>query len=520
MKDRVEPNSVQEAAALLRDMAKTPLPIVVPTLEEVRSEEELGIEEQLPLYALEEEDIHEQLEDLAKALSSGDSASLPLLSYPTLPKDVTPGFIPLGENITEEIKITTRIIRQKQQIITTYFSAISTANIELLDTLFELRLVTPETTFQDLKSPLLAAIHAGKSSSVKFLLQTGANINAYAITATHFIDYPRKSYWIPQHTTRTPLQYAAELGNLALVKLLLEHGADDSLIATDGQLALRLASQNGHKEIVAYLPSRRGGGFRRWKCKHITAMRRAERAVMGMYKFGKFFVWDVPSFLVWSVPKHVIVLPIKRRVEWLKKHWDEVPSLLRKKVGEAWQGVKRAPRAIWDAMKKVPDKLARFVEIVGELVSEVCKWVWKLIKRIPGAVKAAGVWIWSGVVATAVAIVNMLKALASFVHTTAVAVAGLFQKITMNDVWNAFVRCLSAVFVELPKGLWKAIVWTGKVMKATVVGISECIWECLQAIWDVLVYIPKKFVEVVMACGSSARAGGREVLVWVDPKRV
>ena len=61
---------------------------------------------------------------------------------------------------------------------------------------------------------------------------------------------------------------ACEKGNLPLVKLLLDvYHCDDSIIAPDGQLALRLASFFKHREIVDYLPVRRGGGMKRWKCK-------------------------------------------------------------------------------------------------------------------------------------------------------------------------------------------------------------------------------------------------------------
>ena len=64
---------------------------------------------------------------------------------------------------------------------------------------------------------------------------------------------------------------AAEKGNLTIVKLLIEaYHADDKLIAKDGQIALRLAASNGHREVVDYLPSRSGGGMKRWKRKYCT----------------------------------------------------------------------------------------------------------------------------------------------------------------------------------------------------------------------------------------------------------
>lgn len=56
---------------------------------------------------------------------------------------------------------------------------------------------------------------------------------------------------------------AAEKAKLLVVRYLMEHGADDALLAPDGQLALRLAAKAIHREIVAYLPSRRIGGWKR-----------------------------------------------------------------------------------------------------------------------------------------------------------------------------------------------------------------------------------------------------------------
>src|SRR4051812_12779747 len=87
---------------------------------------------------------------------------------------------------------------------------------------------------------------------------------------------------------RTPLQAAAAGGNLALVRLLVtDFGADDGLLAPDGQLALRLAADGGHRDVVAFLPVRRGGACARWKTHHAVAWARIKRAAGRVGFVGK-----------------------------------------------------------------------------------------------------------------------------------------------------------------------------------------------------------------------------------------
>jgi uncharacterized protein len=56
----------------------------------------------------------------------------------------------------------------------------------------------------------------------------------------------------------TPLHEAAHNGDIALIRLLLESGADPSLPTGDGQTALDLAGQRGRDDVVRLL----GGGTR------------------------------------------------------------------------------------------------------------------------------------------------------------------------------------------------------------------------------------------------------------------
>ena len=128
---------------------------------------------------------------------------------------------------------------------------------------FPYPLHTPLTYIPFLSSPLLSTPYPHKE-----------RIQPFPVTS-----HPKNPHTDPktQHfnhgTQRTPLQQACKTGNLPIVKLLMEtHACNDALIAPDGQLALRLASRNGHKDIVSYLPLRRGGGWKRWKHNHKQSM--------------------------------------------------------------------------------------------------------------------------------------------------------------------------------------------------------------------------------------------------------
>jgi hypothetical protein len=184
------------------------------------------------------------------------------------------------------------------------------------------------------------------------LIDAGADVNAYGITQTTNLNayqrLPRKE----QHTYRTPLQYAAQFGNFTIVKILLANGANDALIAPDGQLALRLAVTNGHREIVDFLARRRGGGFKCWKITHATAVRRMKAAAIGILVFGKVVMYEIPKFFVWTVPKHLLVLPVVRRVKWLHAHRVEVWETIAENMNMYGSGRKQHLQRFGGASRK------------------------------------------------------------------------------------------------------------------------------------------------------------------------
>jgi hypothetical protein len=197
---------------------------------------------------------------------------------------------------------------------------------------------------------------------------------------------------------------AASIGSLPIVKLLFEppYSANDALVAPDGQIALRLAAENGHRAIVDYLPSRRAGGYLRFKTQNIRSIGQIKNALRRIADFIKFFGWYLPKFFVFDVPKHFVVLPVVRCCKWCwanrkkiglwcKHQLTEMPKRvvefgkaawkMAKKVPEAiWKAAKNIPWAIWRAVKKAPEVISKAIKEVAEIVRDIGKALWKAIE--------------------------------------------------------------------------------------------------------------------------------------------
>jgi ankyrin repeat protein len=87
------------------------------------------------------------------------------------------------------------------------------------------------------KTPLYHASTGPFAETVAILCEAGADVNARDSTAESF----------------TPLMTAAALGQTEVVKVLLRHKADKTLVDDDSETALDHASKGGHAEIVQLL---------------------------------------------------------------------------------------------------------------------------------------------------------------------------------------------------------------------------------------------------------------------------
>lgn len=85
------------------------------------------------------------------------------------------------------------------------------------------------------RTPVMAAVYAGRTEAFRALIQAGADIN------------------IRDDRRDNPLLYASAAGNLDIVLLAIEAGADTKLTNRFGGTALIPAADRGHVEIVRAL---------------------------------------------------------------------------------------------------------------------------------------------------------------------------------------------------------------------------------------------------------------------------
>ena len=383
--------------------------------------------------------------------------------------------------------------------------------------------------------------------------------------------------------TRTPLMLAASMGSLPIVKLLFEppYSADDALVAPDGQIALRLASDNNHRPIVDYLPSRRAGGYLRFKTHHARSFRRIKKAFRQIWAVIKFFIWDVPKFFVWELPKLLVVLPVVRLCKWcwanrkkfgpwLKHQLTEMPKRIArfgkavwrttKKVGSwckhqitempkrvarfgkaVWRTTKkvgswckhqitempkrvaRFGKAVWNAAKKAPKVIWEAIKEVWKAIRDIGKALWKLLTvRIPNAILTALKWIWEGISSLARAIGDIFLKIASFLHAVLEAIISFLRNVTLRDIWNAFCDILRAVFVTLPQTLWSWIQAFGEAsyrfMKALFGCFGEALWWICVLLKDIIIYLPVRIGIILLSLGNSLAKAFSEIMVWINPK--
>ncbi|KAK4172448.1 hypothetical protein QBC36DRAFT_222660 [Triangularia setosa] len=457
--------------------------------------------------------------------------SLPLTTYPEPPypyyssshrRTITPSptSSPLAALEDEDLK--RRCHNIQKQIIATFFHTIThDKNNEIVTQFVKHGFISPDCPNLTGSTPLMAAVEAGNGQMVCLLISLGAQVNAYGKVPAGNMLYRGKHRDLMLE--RTPLMVAAKNGNLALVKLLVEDfGADDGIIAPDGQLALRLAAEWGHREVVEYLPLRRGGAWRRWKVHHAVAVERATKAGRRIGMFVWFFLWDLPKFILWTVPKHTVVKPVvktakycwenKRRFGgWVKREVKELPGRV-KKVGKGvWKGVKKIPRGVWDVMKEIPG-----------VVERLGRFLWKVIKKIPEVMKNLAVWVWTTLKKLGVAVWNVFSRVVSVLHTAVAAVLDFFRSISLKDIWNGIKAVFEAIFVVLPKAVCSGIFGLGKCVAMSILALFGLTGEVLvflfKALCWVVTYVPSQLGKIISAIWASISKGYYEIMVWVNPK--
>lgn len=98
------------------------------------------------------------------------------------------------------------------------------------------------------------AIYNHKLEVVSFLIEAGFDVNQKFV----------------ENENRTALMEAANLGNIDLVKKLVESGADVNAISCKNHFALMNATSQGHQELYEYLAPLTSPKLRSWTEKYIS----------------------------------------------------------------------------------------------------------------------------------------------------------------------------------------------------------------------------------------------------------
>ncbi|KAK7710631.1 hypothetical protein SLS63_012905 [Diaporthe eres] len=219
---------------------------------------------------------------------------MPVTKYPGTPELFKNRRLSLSS--TEESWESARIDAHDLQadIVAALFANISSSNTAAATHLISQGLISPDCPKATGETPLLASIRARSAPTARALLLLGADPDLVGKTGVPD----------PSAERRTPLMLAAATGQLAIVRMLAgEFGADDAAVGPRGETALRLAAEAGHRDVVRYLPARRGGAWRRLRhSREVVALR---RAAVSAGKMARFFAWDLPRLLLVDVPWEV-----------------------------------------------------------------------------------------------------------------------------------------------------------------------------------------------------------------------
>lgn len=384
------------------------------------------------------------------------------------------------------------LFRIKRHVFSRFRTAIRDGDTETVREMVESDgIISARALELDGRLPLTNAIWFGQYDVVRALVKNGADVNEFGVV-------PDLDDFKDRH--RTALQVAASRGNFVIARYLFQDcNADDSIIAPDGELALRLAADRKYREIVNMLPVRRGGGQLRWKTKKAKAMKEARKAAKKIGKFFKILLWEAPyTILLWG--------PYKIG-ECVWKHRKGITDFFLVLLMEI-------PRLAWKGVKKLP-----------EMVADLGGWLLKHTKNAPEKIKEVaklyGKWLAKALVDLGRAATEIFKRLFSVLHIVVVAMLH-FKDLTLRDVWNGFCMLARAVFVNLPKTVAKKLEalaeTTYEALKKALGFFGTVVAAILTFVLGVITYIPEKLAKILKALGGPFAAGFHEVMVWYDPK--
>ncbi len=107
------------------------------------------------------------------------------------------------------------------------------------------------------QTPLMWAAAEGHGEAMKILIEAGADVNARSsiiVWERQRTEEPRDK-WLPPGGL-TPLLFSAREGKVTSVKVLLDHGADINIVDPDRHTSLILALSSGHFDVAGLLIER------------------------------------------------------------------------------------------------------------------------------------------------------------------------------------------------------------------------------------------------------------------------
>lgn len=148
--------------------------------------------------------------------------------------------------------------------------ALREGSLKVADFLLTLSAVNVEARNLQGESPLMMAALKGHLPQAKRLIERGAEVNKTGWTALHYAATSNVPNSVPmvrlllQHhayidaespNRSTPLMMAAHYGSAAVVKLLLEEGADSAIKNEQGMTAIDFANRAGRLETAGIIAS-------------------------------------------------------------------------------------------------------------------------------------------------------------------------------------------------------------------------------------------------------------------------
>ncbi len=151
-----------------------------------------------------------------------------------------------------------------------FWEAALNGDLEGVSSMLKLGMDANETDVEG-RTALMFAAYNGHTEIARILIDRGAKIDAldhshrtallfaatgpFPETVKFLLDNKSNPNVVDNGEHFSPLMHAAAEGNLDIVKILLEYGADPDLKDVDGDTAESFARQKGHTALVDYLKS-------------------------------------------------------------------------------------------------------------------------------------------------------------------------------------------------------------------------------------------------------------------------